>query len=198
MTRKIKRYTNRKLYDTEGSAYVSLHDILKFIRADEDIEVTDSRTGKDITSVILAQAMAEEEKSKGGSVLSQETLKELIKRGSQSLNNIRKKSRYVRKGAMQMAEESASKYYRKLLKYGEVDEREARDYLRQLSGAIKRRHHSVEQEIDERVIRVVEALHLPTRADLERISRKIDAIDRKLDSRFSTDQSKRKSVKKKK
>lgn len=186
MTRTIKRYANRKLYDTEASKYVSLHDILKLIRADEDVEVVDSRTGEDMTSVILAQAMAEEEKTRG-SVLSQETLKELIKRGSESLNQIMRKSRYARKGAMQMAEESASKYYKKLLKYGEVDEDEARSYLRHLSRAVTRQRRSLEREVEDRVVDFVETMRLPTRSDLDRISRKIDAIAAKLDAQIPVD-----------
>ncbi|RJP25887.1 MAG: hypothetical protein C4520_01670 [Candidatus Abyssobacteria bacterium SURF_5] len=184
MTRTIKRYANRKLYDTQASRYVGLHDILKLIRSDEDLEVVDSRTGEDLTSVILAQAMAEEEKSKGN-VLSQDTLKELIKRGNESLNQFMKKSRFARKGALQMAEESASKYYKKLLEYGEVDEEEAKKYLRQLSDAVTRRRRSMEREINERVSDFVKAMKLPTRADLDRISRKIDAIADKLDARIS-------------
>jgi len=193
MTRTIKRYANRKLYDTEDSRYVSLEDILKLIRADEDIEVVDSRSGEDITSVILAQAMAEEGKNRG-SVLSQETLKELIKRGNESLNQIMRTSRLARKGALQIAEESASKYYRKLLEFGEVDEKDAKNYLRQLSGAVTRRRRIVEKEIDERVMQFVEAMHLPTRMDLDRLSRKIDKISRQLDEQMKNDQ-KRKSKK---
>jgi polyhydroxyalkanoate synthesis repressor PhaR len=184
MTRTIKRYANRKLYDTEASKYVSLQDILKLIRADEDVEVVDSRTGEDITSVVLAQAMAEEEKTKG-SVLSQDTLKELIKRGNESLSEIMRKSRLARKGAFQLAEESAQKYYRKLLEYGEVDEKEAKNYLQQLSRTVTKRRRSLEREIDERVMYFVETMHLPTRTDLERISRKVDAINKKLDARIS-------------
>ncbi|MBI4832534.1 MAG: polyhydroxyalkanoate synthesis regulator DNA-binding domain-containing protein, partial [Candidatus Lindowbacteria bacterium] len=131
MTRTIKRYANRKLYDTKDSHYVGLQDILKLVRAGEDIEVTDSRTGEDLTSVTLAQAMTEEEKSKG-SVLPLDTLKELIKRGSESLNEIMRKSRLAGKGAMQMAEEGASKYYEKLVSHGEMDEEEAKNYLKLL------------------------------------------------------------------
>jgi polyhydroxyalkanoate synthesis repressor PhaR len=186
MTRTIKRYANRKLYDTEASKYVSLQDILKLIRADQDVEVVDSRTGEDITSVVLAQAMAEEEKT-GGSVLSQDTLKELIKRGNESLSEIMRKSRLARKGAFQLAEESAQKYYRKLLEYGEVDEKEAKNYLQQLSRTVTKRRRSLEREIDERVMYFVEAMHLPTRTDLERISRKVDAINKKLDARISAE-----------
>jgi polyhydroxyalkanoate synthesis repressor PhaR len=185
MARIIKRYSNRKLYDTEVSHYVSLQDIIKLVRADEDVQVTDSRTGEDLTSVILAQAMAEEEKSEG-SVFSQDTLKELIKRGSESLDEILRTSRLIRKGAIQMAEEGATKYYRKLVDHGEIGEDEAQSLLRQLSRTVTKRRHSLRREIDERVAEFVETMHLPSRSDVERIGKKIDAIAAKLDTHIGS------------
>lgn len=182
--RTIKRYANRKLYDTKESHYVSLPDILKLVRTGDDVEVTDSRTGEDLTSVVLAQAMAEEEKSKG-SVLPLDTLKELIRRGSKELNEIMRKSRLAGKGAMQMAEESSSKYYRKLVDYGEVSEDEARSYLRLLSKTVTKRRRSLESQIDERVSAFVEAMHLPTRSDLTKIAKRVDSIIEKLDAHLS-------------
>jgi polyhydroxyalkanoate synthesis regulator phasin len=170
---------------------VSLPDILKLIRADEDLEVVDSRTGEDITSVILAQAMAEEEKA-GGGALSQDTLKELIKRGNESLSEIMRKSRLAGKGALQMAEESATKYYRKLLEYGEVDEQEASKYLRQLSKAVSRRRRTLEREVEERVEDIVQAMRLPTRSDFDRLSKKMDALAKKLDAWISKERKSKK------
>ncbi len=180
MTRTIKRYANRKLYDTKDSHYVGLQDILKLVRAGEDIEVTDSRTGEDLTSVTLAQAMTEEEKSKG-SVLPLDTLKELIKRGSESLNEIMRKSRLAGKGAMQMAEEGASKYYEKLVSHGEMDEEEAKNYLKLLAGAVTRRRRSLESTVDERVKVFVKMLNLPKRSDFDAVASKVDSMAAKLD-----------------
>ena len=62
-TRVIKRYSNRKLYDTAGSRYVKLDDIAQLIREGEDIKVVDNdKDGADITAVTLAQIIFEAEK----------------------------------------------------------------------------------------------------------------------------------------
>lgn len=58
----IKRYANRKLYDTERSCYVTLEDISVMIRAGEEVKVIDNKTGEDLTSVTLAQIIFETEK----------------------------------------------------------------------------------------------------------------------------------------
>jgi polyhydroxyalkanoate synthesis repressor PhaR len=61
--RVIKRYPNRKLYDTVESRYITLNEIASLLREGHDIQVFDSRTGEDITSVTLAQVLVGEEKS---------------------------------------------------------------------------------------------------------------------------------------
>jgi polyhydroxyalkanoate synthesis repressor PhaR len=60
----IKRYGNRRLYNSETRSYVKLQDIASFIRSGLDIQVLDSRTGEDITKLVLTQIILEEEKSK--------------------------------------------------------------------------------------------------------------------------------------
>jgi polyhydroxyalkanoate synthesis repressor PhaR len=184
MTRIIKRYSNRKLYDTEGSHYVGLQDILEFVREGEDVEVVDSRTGEDLTSVTLAQAMAEEEKTEG-SKLPLDVLKDLIKRGSDSLDEVRRVSRLAGKGAVQLAEESASKYYEKLVDRGEMSEDEARGYLRQVSRAVTERRRSLEARVDDRIKGYVKAMGLPSKSDFDKISKKVDSIVEKLDAHIS-------------
>ena len=59
MAYSIKRYSNRKLYDPQSSRYVTLEELADMIRAGQDIVVTDSTTGEDITSVILTQILLE-------------------------------------------------------------------------------------------------------------------------------------------
>jgi polyhydroxyalkanoate synthesis repressor PhaR len=58
----IKRYANRKLYDTERSCYVTLDDIAEMIKTGEEVRVLDNKTGEDLTSVTLAQIIFETEK----------------------------------------------------------------------------------------------------------------------------------------
>jgi polyhydroxyalkanoate synthesis repressor PhaR len=59
----IKRYSNRKLYDTEESRYVTLDEIEEMIRDGKEIAVVDAATGEDLTSVTLAQIILENERT---------------------------------------------------------------------------------------------------------------------------------------
>jgi polyhydroxyalkanoate synthesis repressor PhaR len=60
----IKKYGNRRLYDTAGSRYVNLDDIARLIREGKEVKVVDARTGHDLTRVILTQIITEDAKGK--------------------------------------------------------------------------------------------------------------------------------------
>jgi polyhydroxyalkanoate synthesis repressor PhaR len=60
--RTIKRYANRKLYDTRDSRYVTLDHIAAMVRAGDDVKVVDNTTRSDLTTATLAQIIFEEEK----------------------------------------------------------------------------------------------------------------------------------------
>ncbi|MGF1467499.1 MAG: polyhydroxyalkanoate synthesis regulator DNA-binding domain-containing protein [Sandaracinaceae bacterium] len=60
--RLVKRYANRKLYDTRESRYVTLQQIAEYVRDGEDVRIIDNRTKDDLTNVTLAQIIYEEEK----------------------------------------------------------------------------------------------------------------------------------------
>lgn len=59
----IKRYGNRRLYNTETKSYVTYQDLLQIVRAGNDIQVLDSSTKADVTKAVLIQAILEEEKN---------------------------------------------------------------------------------------------------------------------------------------
>jgi polyhydroxyalkanoate synthesis repressor PhaR len=77
----IKRYTNRKLYDTVESRYVTLDEIAEMIKAGAEVKIVDNRTKEDLTSVTLAQIIFEEEKKT--SKMSLEMLRDLIRRAKE-------------------------------------------------------------------------------------------------------------------
>jgi polyhydroxyalkanoate synthesis repressor PhaR len=60
----IKKYGNRRLYDTAGSRYVNLEDLATMVRAGKDVRVLDAQTGQDLTRVILTQIITEDAKGK--------------------------------------------------------------------------------------------------------------------------------------
>ena len=59
MTKVIKRYANRKLYDTEQSTYVTLDEIEQMIKDGEELKIIDNKSKEDITHVTLAQILFE-------------------------------------------------------------------------------------------------------------------------------------------
>jgi polyhydroxyalkanoate synthesis repressor PhaR len=73
----IKRYSNRKLYDTKDSRYVTLLQIAEMVRGGEEVQIIDNNTKDDLTEVTLAQIIYEEQKTHSRNVPLQ-TLKELI------------------------------------------------------------------------------------------------------------------------
>lgn len=73
----IKRYSNRKLYDTKDSRYVTLLQIAEMVRAGEDVQIIDNTTKDDLTKITLAQIFFEEQKANQKS-LPLQTLKDLI------------------------------------------------------------------------------------------------------------------------
>lgn len=79
-TRIIKRYANRKLYDTEHSRYVTLDQISEMIRNGDDVKIVDNKTKEDLTTVTLAQIIFEEEK-KQRSFLPLQAMRNIIQSG---------------------------------------------------------------------------------------------------------------------
>lgn len=98
-TRIIKRYQNRKLYDTADSCYVTLEDISDMIKQGEEVEIVDNTTKEDLTAVTLAQIIFEEQKKKTHMLPlgtfrqiiqgSGEALKELVTRGAREFEHVR-------------------------------------------------------------------------------------------------------------
>ncbi|MDX2050779.1 MAG: polyhydroxyalkanoate synthesis regulator DNA-binding domain-containing protein [Polyangiaceae bacterium] len=78
----IKRYSNRKLYDTKGSSYVTLLQIAEMVRAGEEVQIIDNATKEDKTDVTLALIISEELKSTPRGI-PLGTLKDLIRQSSE-------------------------------------------------------------------------------------------------------------------
>jgi polyhydroxyalkanoate synthesis repressor PhaR len=65
----IKKYANRRLYNTETSTYVTLEDLAQMVRNDKDFVVYDAKSGDDLTHAVLTQIIVEQESREGGQTL---------------------------------------------------------------------------------------------------------------------------------
>ena len=83
----IKKYANRRLYDTESSTYVTLERLAAMVREKKDFKVVDAKTGEDLTRSVLAQIIMEEE-SRGTNMLPVNFLRDLISLYGGSMQNV--------------------------------------------------------------------------------------------------------------
>ncbi len=73
----IKKYANRRLYDTESSSYITLERLAEMVRENRDFEVIDAKSGEDITRQVLTQIIVDEE-ARGSEMLPINFLKQII------------------------------------------------------------------------------------------------------------------------
>ena len=78
-TRLIKKYPNRRLYDTKTSSYITLADVKQMVHRQEDFQVVDAKSGEDLTRAILLQIILEEESTGGLPMFSSDLLSQLIR-----------------------------------------------------------------------------------------------------------------------
>jgi len=93
----IKRYANRKLYDTQHSRYVTLEQISEMIRTGDDVKIVDNKTKEDLTSVTLAQIIFEEEK-KQRSFLPLGAMRNIIQNGGEWFAEVQRKVQSILPG----------------------------------------------------------------------------------------------------
>jgi polyhydroxyalkanoate synthesis repressor PhaR len=116
----IKRYQNRKLYDTSDSCYVTLEDIGDMIKQGEDVQIIDNQTKEDLTAVTLAQIIFEEQKKKTH-VLPLSTFKQIIQSGGETL-----------RGFVNKAVESGGREFQHVREIVDEKIRPTMDHIREL------------------------------------------------------------------
>lgn len=126
----VKRYENRKLYDTTTSKTLTLKDIASLIRDGEDVKVVDN-TDKDITNKVLAQIFLQENLSTKQLVMSKFLLEVLIKE-SDKLEKLTKNVLFGGVGLASLTQEKLESLVNELIKRGELEEKDRNNFLAQL------------------------------------------------------------------
>ncbi len=118
----IKRYSNRRLYDTTASATITHRDIVRLIRKGEQITVIDSADGSDITTAVLGRIMASEAVSWDDSNEPKDLLQTIIEYGGHKPMSILKNTILASIGAFQVTKAKAEKIIDELIKKGDLKE----------------------------------------------------------------------------
>jgi polyhydroxyalkanoate synthesis repressor PhaR len=143
----IKRYANRKLYDTVESRYVTLDEIGEMVKQGVEVQIVDNRSKGDLTSVTLAQIIFEEEKKRGRMPLG--VLRDIIRSGGETVSEFIQKEVQPRMSSLREGAEASLK----LLKRDT-----ALDRSRELLGATQVALQDWQRKVDERLHAAVDAM----------------------------------------
>lgn len=174
----IKRYANRKLYDTRAKRYVTLDHLAELVRQGEDLSVLDHVSGEDITVLTLAQVIVEQEKKAHGG-LPQALLQGLIQASNRALGQLRWALPWA--GSRPSPFELELKQRIEILvERGQLTEVERARLAAQLAAA----GGAPPREADEPDAALLSMLHehgMPTREDVEALGAQLDAVAGRLD-----------------
>ncbi len=165
----IKRYANRKLYNTRTSRYITLKGIAELIDAGEDVRVIDNETGEDITSVALSQILVDHERS--NTTVSKTLLSELIARGGDALYGA------LRRGVGDASEGigELQSSLRRIIKNREHDASKLGEWI---AVATPDFDHIVQGAME----RVFKVLDLPRRGDIEALNENLQRVAEAVES----------------
>lgn len=148
----IKKYQNRKLYDTQDSCYVTLDGLAKMIREGQDIVVIDNNSKADVTGLILTQVLYEQEKN-NQSVLPVSLLKTIVKSSSNSLFEFLQKYIFGAIDSQIRNHTEVEVYINRLVEKGDLSAQEGSALQFQLKQAIEMNRSKLDQRIEERLER---------------------------------------------
>jgi len=173
MTVLIKRYANRKLYNTDTSRYITLKGVAELIESGEDLRVIDNENGEDITSVTLSQILVDNERNHRD--LPRNLLSDILQKGGDALYGA------IKRGVGDASDgfEGIQRNVRRAIHSGEDEAHRVREAWSDARDDLKNEFDDAIQAAVERVFKV---LDLPRRADIismnERLERVAEALER--------------------
>jgi len=174
----IKRYTNRKLYDTVESRYVTLDEIADMVKQGVEVKIVDNRTKEDLTSVTLAQIVFEEEKKKNQMPLS--VLREIIRHPGESVQSFF--STQVQPRVASIKEEAGHRIQHMLGREGaEAEQLSPAEVLRQSQKVFEGWQAKLDERVKTAVENVVGSLPAAGR-DLSQLIDRIEQLEKKIEA----------------
>ncbi len=193
--RLIKRYGNRKLYDTSESRYITLDEIARLVRSGNDVKVIDNENGDDLTAITFAQIILEEEKRRS-SLLSLGLLRELVQHGEDTLAQLRTQVEKGVEAIGTMGEKAGRRVQEMVSGTGDrpeggasandathaADADTGKGFFDELLAAPQRRLEALQRSIDERIKSSVGRItsHPVVQHEVQRIERSIKKLEERL------------------
>jgi len=177
--RLIKRYSNRKLYDTKSSKYVTLAEIASMIKAGDDVTIIVNSTKEDITSTTLAQIIMEEQKNLGSANAS--ILRNIIRSGGEKISSFLTQNIHPQ---LQSMRRDAEKNLEMLAAKGRFTIKDGRKALKDFAASAKKTADELQKRIDQGIESTISNITIPAvesvDAELANLQRKVSAMEKRL------------------
>jgi polyhydroxyalkanoate synthesis repressor PhaR len=171
--RTIKKYANRKLYDTSDKKYISLDRVSELIHAGEEITIIESKTGEDITSATISQLLARDNDVPPGILI------QLLKKGRGTIDFAKKGMSQFQNALTSFGEET-DKFINRLVKESDISETEGSKLKTELSGHAESIRTWIGDKVDQRVSEVMNLMNLATKEQMLNLQTEIDRLTKKL------------------
>jgi len=183
----IKRYPNRKLYNTEAKQYITLDGIAELIREGNEVQVIDHASGEDLTALTLTQIILEQEKQQSG-VLSNSVLTGLIRASGDRLASL-PRSLLSSFNPGRLIDDEIKQRVQALVRQGDLTETEGAEWVEKLHNQglrLREEQHSKESTFFKIPVPDIEAYlkqhQVPTQDDLKQLYDQLDELAKKLDN----------------
>ncbi len=175
----IKRYANRKLYDTTNKKYITLDKISKLLKAGEEISVMDNETGEDITEATISQILARTQKGQTDNAAANVMI-QLLRKGPGTLVDYGKKYVSLWDRALTMADEEIDRLVEKLIKEKEITPSEGSKLKKDMLNRADDLKKWIAEKIDQRVSEALDLMNLASKDQVFQLTSKIDALTQKV------------------
>lgn len=176
---RIKKYVNRKMYDTTDKKYVSLAQVARLIKSGEEVVIIDNKTGEDLTAAIVSRLIGQDKKEKG-SVVSPRIMMQLLRKGGDTLTDYAKKYTSLWQNALTMAEDEVDKVVGTLVNNKELSRAEGSRLKQEITGYTDSLKSWIGERVDRRINEALAAMNLASRDQVAALTVKIDKLSKEV------------------
>jgi len=176
----IKRYRNRRLYDTEEKSFIVLPDLERMVRQDIRFRVIDTATGNDVTLSMLTAVIGDSIHSWKDVAGSQDILRAVIRLGGKRSMSILKNTVLAGIGFAELTKKKAEELIDTLIKTGDLSKSEKKEAVLELLSKAETKTKETTSKVSKEIEKAIKSVSITKKSDIEALSKKIDKLNRKI------------------
>lgn len=176
----IKRYRNRRLYDTEAKHFIVLADLERMVRQNRQFTVVDSDSGDDITLSVLTAVIGEQAGGWRNGAQSKAMLRAVIKLGGRKSMSILKNTVLAGIGFVSLTKKKAEALIDTLVKSGELSKSEKKEAVMELLAKAEKSAKDTGKKLSEEFDKGLETFNWARKSEFDKLAKKVDRLTRKI------------------